>query len=431
MKAPRDPPGPTTTKRSGAFRRLAAALHRWTRDRRGGTAVIFAIMAPTLALFACGSVDLASLSSDHSAMQDAADAAALDAAKQLGIGTQQGISARASSFVVSQIPGVAQRVPFRVSTSFDTAKSQVTVRLDGHRSSFFGNLLPPGGWDIHVQATAATLGLTPLCVLASGSSGLAINLTNSAQTTAKGCLVQSDGGISVTGSANLTAGVVQSVSVARGAISPAAQVGAPPIADPFATMSISPPLLNVCTPLPTLTAGLNILPATPTPYCGNITVREGQTLQLQSGGTYYFRNAQLRMQQNAVLTGSNVTLIFDSTSQFQFQDNSVIDLTGAQRGQYAGFVIITTRQNVGTFTIASDSARRLEGTVYIPNAILQVTGNGNQVADQSAWTVVVAKGIHLTGSPDLVINANYSTSSVPVPNGVGNSGATTQVKLQR
>jgi hypothetical protein len=137
------------------------------------------------------------------------------------------------------------------------------------------------------------------------------------------------------------------------------------------------------------------------------------------------------MQQNSVLTGTNVTLVFDNTAQFQFSDSSVIDLTGARSGPYAGFVIVTTRNNVGAFTISSTSARRLEGTVYAPNATLQVTGANNRVADQSAWTVIVAKSILMTGSPNLVINANYAASGVPVPKGVGNSGVSPQVKLQR
>lgn len=408
----------------------ARLLRRWTRDRRGGTAIVFAVAAPTLAVLACGAVDLFSLSTDHSQMQDAADAAALDAAKQLGIGTQNGISARANSFVQSQIPQVMQRVPYQVTTTFSADNSQVTVKLDGHRESFFGNLLPPGGWDIHVSATAATLGLTPLCVLASNTSGQAIQMANQAQATATTCLVQSNGDIAVTNSAELTAGIVQASGQASGSIIPQAQTGAPAITDPFATMAINPPPLNVCTPLPSLLGNLYLMAPSLLPYCGNITVRQGETMQLRPG-TYFFHSGQLQLQQNAVLKGSNVTLIFDKSAQFQFDDTSNIDLTGQTSGAYAGFVIMTTRDNIGTFEISSDSARRLEGTVYIPNATLKITGSNTRVADQSAWTVVVAKSIQMTGSPNLVINANYASSSVPVPNGVGATGGVAKVKLQK
>ena len=46
---------------------------------------------------------------------------------------------------------------------------------------------------------------------------------------------------------------------------------------------------------------------------------------------------------------------------------------------------------------------------------------GNKVADQSAWTVIVAQAIQMSGSPNLVVNANYASSSVPVPGGVGSN----------
>lgn len=424
-------PVPTDTGQGGLFRRLRRVWSQWRRDRRGSTAIIFAVAAPTLALLVCGAVDLASLSSDHSAMQDAADAAALDAAKQLGIGTQAGISARANSFVSSQIPNVAKRVPFNTSTTFSPDNSQVTVHLDGHRSSFFGNLLPPGGWVIHVQATAASLGLTPLCVLASGGKAQPIAMANASRATAANCLVQSNGGIQVNDSAVLTAGIVQSVGVASGTISPQAQSGAPAIADPFSAMNVNAPpsLLGLCLNVLDLVYDIGVTSLAPGVHCGKISVRSGATVNLQPGVHYFERG--LSLQQNAVLQGSGVTLVFDDNSQFQFQDNATVDLIGSQSGQYAGFVIATTRKNTGTFTISSDSARRLEGAIYIPNATLQVTGSSNQVAEQSAWTVVVAKAIQMNGSPNLVINANYSASGVPVPNGVGNKGATSKVKLQR
>ena len=148
-------------------------------------------------------------------------------------------------------------------------------------------------------------------------------------------------------------------------------------------------------------------------------------------GTHYFKGGTLTIQGNAVLEGSNVTLIFDNDATFNFTDTSSIDLTGSQSGTYAGFVILTTRANTNAFTISSNNARRLEGAVYIPSATLDVTGTSNNVADQSAWTVVVAKSLQLTGSPNLVINANYSSSTVPVPAGVGSNYVSGKVTLTK
>ena len=125
------------------------------------------------------------------------------------------------------------------------------------------------------------------------------------------------------------------------------------------------------------------------------------------------------MMNNSTLVWSNVVPVFSGSAQFNFQDSSTITLAGRTTGNYAGFVIATTRDNTGTFNISSTSARQLEGAIYIPNATLNVTGTNNTVANQSAWTVVVAKTLQMSGSPNLVINANYAGSQVPVPAGVG------------
>jgi hypothetical protein len=150
-----------------------------------------------------------------------------------------------------------------------------------------------------------------------------------------------------------------------------------------------------------------------------------------SSGTYYFKGGTLTIKDNAVLKGANVTLIFDKDATFNFTDTSSIDLTGANTGSYAGFVILTTRDNINAFSISSNNARRLEGAVYIPSATLNVTGTSNNVADQSAWTVVVAKSLQLQGSPNLVINANYAASNVPVPAGAGDNYHSGKVKLSK
>jgi hypothetical protein len=148
-------------------------------------------------------------------------------------------------------------------------------------------------------------------------------------------------------------------------------------------------------------------------------------------GEHYFAKGQLQLQGDATLTGSDVALIFDKQSHFDFTQQATVNLSGRTSGPYAGFVVATTRRNTGTFNISATSAEKLEGTIYIPAATLQVQGVSNKVAQQSAWTVVVAQSIQLNGSANLVINSNYATSSVPVPDGVGNTAVSTSVALKQ
>jgi len=400
------------------------------RDQRGGLTVIMAITLPAMMMLICAAIDLASLNAEHSQMQDAADATALAMAKQLGVATANGISARATDYADAQLGEVATRDSVQVATSIAPDNASVTVTLTGRRSSFFGDILPPGGWTLNTQATAVTMGELPLCVLSYGATGsYNLHVANQSHMTAASCLVQSNGDITVDKSAVLQSGMAQAVGNAAGPITPSPQSGAPAIADPFATLDVSVPP-NSCSPYNYnyLASGVNVL--APGIHCGNYVVTNGATLQL-APGEHYFAMGQLQLQGNAILTGSDVVLVFDRHSHFAFTQQSTVDLSGRTSGPYAGFVIATTRKNNGTFSISSTSAEKIEGAIYIPAATLNVQGVANKVAQQSAWTVVVAQAIQVSGSADLVINANYATSTVPVPGGVGSHTVSTAVALKK
>ncbi len=392
--------------------------------------MIFAIAAPALGLLACGAIDLASVGNDRSAMQDAADATALAMAKQLSLSTASGISSRATDYADAQLGPIVSNDNVAVTATIGSDNSSVTVTVDGRRPSFFGNLLPPGGWSINTSATASTLGQLPLCVLSSGTgSSNDLLVQNTSLMTASNCLVQANADLAVDSGAQVTAGLAQAAGSATGPISPTPQAGAPTISDPFASVSITPPLLGLCNLLDIVyDVGVNLI--TPGTHCGNMTVKQGATVILLPG-VHYFAKGVLSMQGNSTLQGSNVVLVFNDDASFNFQDSSSIKLAGRQSGSYAGFVIATTRTNTNTFNISSTSARQLEGAVYIPDATLSITGAGDKVADQSAWTVIVAQAIQMTGSPNLVINANYASSSVPVPAGVGNNYSSGKVALSK
>ena len=382
-------------------------------------AVTFAIWVPIAAVLIAGAIDLASVNATHQAIQDAADAAALDAARQLGVANGAGLSARTSANVAAQLSGQSN-FTYSVTTTTGASPPSVTVTINANRTSFFGNLLPPGGWNMTSSSTAVQMSTVPLCVLQTGTVATTeINLAGTTRITAPGCLVHGNSGVQVSGSSQLNAGLVQSSALASGPITPTPQSGAPVITDPFASMNLSP-AIPACLPVPQVLAYTTqtLLPGV---HCGNLTVSTGATLNLLPG-EHYFKTGSLTLQQNAVLTGDDVVLFFDDDADFQFTQTSDIRLRGRRTGQFAGFVLATTRQNNHTFNISSTSAHELLGTVYVPNATLAISGTQN-IADQSAWTVIVARNIRTQGSATLVVNSNYSGSTVPVPMGVGPNGS--------
>lgn len=390
------------------------------RDARGGIAISFAIAAPVLAVLACGAIDLAAVSSSKNDLQAAADAAALNAAHQLDLTDEAGVGARADAFVRGQLHN-ASNLTYEVDTEVADDESLVTVSIDANRPSFFANLLPPGGWDIRVEASAKPMARRPLCVLNTSSAlSDSIIMKQQARLSAPDCMVSSNAGIQVQAGAEMSAAAVQSSLDAQGAIFPSPMIGAPEIPDPFATLQFKPDGLPC--QIGDLLSVLGILQGTfyipPGVHCGNIAIGKNQKVVLLKGD-HYFLNSKLVLKSNAQLTGEDVAVIFGSNSAFEFTDKATVKLKGRKTGVFAGFVVATTRQNTKTFTISSDNAKELLGTIYVPSAKLTVTGKKNDVAEDSAWTVILAKTLELNGSARLVVNAEYEGSGVPVPKGVG------------
>jgi hypothetical protein len=395
---------------------LREVLKRFAAERRGGVAVVTGLALPVLAVLAAGAIDMVSLRADRAKIQDTLDEAAIQAAQQMSVTDPAALSERTRAYVEMQLAALRSRARFRVLTRVSPDGKSVKVSLEGRRTSFFVNLLPPGGWPLHNSSTAVPMGQVPLCVLSMGlDNANKIEMKDQSRITANGCLVHSDGDIRVTSTALLQASMVQSSGLASGRISPQAQTGAPEIPDPFADMKIRPDA--VCTPVDVI-YNLGLVPLPPGVHCGNIKVDESATLSLLPG-EHYFLSGKLELAKTAKLVGSNVVLIFDKNSDFKFGDASQVSLRGRETGRYAGFVIATSRKNDHVFEISSTAARELLGTIYIPNATLKVSGLSGSVNDQAAWTVIVAKSIQMTGGSNLVVNSDYAASDVPAPEGVG------------
>ena len=124
------------------------------------------------------------------------------------------------------------------------------------------------------------------------------------------------------------------------------------------------------------------------------------------------------------LTGTDVGLHFSGPgASLQFDGDSSISLTAPKTGEMAGLLISEDRTNPEDqkFNILSNDARTLLGTIYLPQGRLFVGAN-KPIADQSAYTIVVARMFNLSEGPTMVLNTNYGSTDVPVPDGVGPNG---------
>lgn len=398
----------------------ATAWKRFVRSAGGNVALITAMLAPPLALGVTVAVELAAVDSERSLMQAAADAAALAAAKEQTVARSDSRDAQASveRFALNALGDYPQRA--QVSFTYERLeKGGVRVIGQSYRPSFFGDMLPKGGFRINVEARAEAVGQAPLCIVGTSDQGDKFNFSDSASLQADGCLVHSNNDIDVSGVARLQAGVIQAVGVADGtAYYPPANTGALPIPDPFMALPINPPSTCKATGVVKIDAGSAPLAAGV--HCSNIMVEKSGHLQLGPGEHHFF--GEVRVKDDTRVSGDDVVLVFHGKgAKGEFADRAMVDLTGRRTGPLAGFVLVTSREADSDFIIGSDNVDTLVGTVYMPNATLKVRSNGDVIED-STWTVIVARDLEVTGTPRLVIKTGYAGSPVPVPGGVGPRG---------
>lgn len=417
------------------IRDFRLALGELKRDVRGVIALKFALIVPGLALLAVGAIDLTAVNSTRDRLQGVADSAALAGAPSLSLATN-GTAAQERAAAFFQAKMTQWTNPPDVDPTFTVidqgGQRALRVVVKGHRPSFFGSMLPPGGWNFVAQSTASTAGLVPLCVLATGEStlGTSMLLNAAPRVNAPGCMVHSNQNIVVNGG-SITAAKVQAVGTATGVISPRPGTGASKVSDPFAGMAINAP--GLCTPgveiggMTSRRAGQRALLSgtvrlSPGVHCGTFMFAGDSELVLEPG-EHWFIGSVLIMTQNSTLTGRDVVVFFDKPSRFEFLGNARVNLTGRLTGPFAGLVLGATRDNIQRFRIDAGRVESLLGVIYIPEARL-VIGGVSDVARNSAWTVIVAKYLELNGSPNVYINASYGSATVPVPSGVGpNAGA--------
>ncbi|MEY3842212.1 MAG: hypothetical protein RLZZ542_1322 [Pseudomonadota bacterium] len=410
---------------SGLRRRVQERMQGLLRETRGSIALNFALAVPAVAMLSVGAIDLLAVMSAKTRLQDIADAAALAAAPTLGLAADEAVAlGRAEAFVVAQLSqwAGAPAVEAEYEVIEQDEQRAIQVRLEGHRISFFANMLPPGGWRFEALATAVSVGKTPLCVLGTGTFGRMIELVGSSRIMAPDCGVHSNAQIEMKGTAQINGRKIQSVLQAvGGGMTPTPGVGAAPIVDPFASMSF--PSLNGCpfsgngqsNPITYEDNGTHYLD--PGIHCRPIIIKNLTKVVLRPDDHFFRKNLQLLG--HGRLNGEDVFLFFDHGSDPLFGGMFArVNLVGRKSGPYAGMVMATVGGNSPDIVLPGSNVEQLLGVVYVRNGFLQVTGNG-VAAEDSAWTVIVARRVLANGAARIRINADYDGSDVPVPNGVG------------
>lgn len=381
----------------------------------GGVALIVALALPAITILTLGAVQLQAVATTRARTQDIADSAALWGAQQITI-TPAGVEERAVAWADAQLSSVKANATVKI-TATRVGQSGIKLAIDANMPSFFMNMFPRGGFDIHSEATAEALNSSPLCVatLGSGKDG-DLRLTKTSKLQAPACLVHANRAIAADGGAMIQGQLVEAVTSASGPITPAAMTGAPVIDDPFASLPVD---TSGCAgkPIKSKIGDGETVTLDAAVHAEAYDIKKGGTLSLNPGEHVFCGDIKLSGAGNIV--GKNVVMILDDKVKLDWKDGGNVSLTGRESGPFAGFVIVDSRTHTGNLDINSDPITNITGAIYAPSAKLRIDGS-KKAGASSDWTVVIAREFEAQNGASLVINANYGGSPVPVPNGVGN-----------
>lgn len=178
-------------------------------------------------------------------------------------------------------------------------------------------------------------------------------------------------------------------------------------------------MIDELAPGPVLTGTTTLEPGV---YCGGINVIGGNvTLK---PGVYVINNGGLNVAGGGSITGEGVGFFLTGDlgiSTIKFAPMSTISLTAPRTGDMAGMLFFEDRNVLFKVPhkFSSNDARKLVGTIYLPGNTLTINSN-NAIADQSDYTVIIARKFDMMDGPELVLNTDYESSLIPVPDGVGN-----------
>ena len=445
----------------------------FAHDRSGAVLIVFVVALPVLLASMSAGVEYGRLLYRKAQLQSAADAGVLAGANMLKLANADDTSVAS---VTRQTIQAQARTPADRSSNIKAEvgdkRSSVSTVIEETVPSLMGKLLSLPSTTLIVHAKAQLVGSVRLCLLALDPSAKgAFDMEKKAQITADGCSLYSNSmsPSSILGKDSATARALSICSAggfdgSKALFTPTPITDCAPIGDPLKDRPLPTPDYNCVIlgawanpsgkkpppgPSNVVTGNVTLDPGT---YCGGLRITENAIVTLRPG-TYVMKDGPLIVDKNASMSGDGVGLFFTGDNGgLLFDKKTSISLTAPMSGLMAGLLMaeqrtvsnpvpvpIDTYQTpplppppgpappMRQYRIISDNARTMLGTIYLPAGRL-IIDSSRPVADQSAYTVIVARQINLYEGPNLILNTNYGATSVPVPDGVGPKSGTAALR---
>lgn len=414
-------------------------------DTRGATLAPAAIMLVAAFIAVGTAIDMRVLSNQRAELQRVADDAALSAVRELAITATD--EDRIEFIAQAYVAKFATHPETVADPDADLENNELTLTLKAPAKTFFPTPFSQVK-SISVIATAQLVGESGnVCMIGLEKTAKeAVSMTHNSQITAEDCAIYVNStqknAMYLSQKASVTAEDVFIVGGLKGEVPATIDnlvTDSPSIGDPLAGRP--EPEIGPCDHTDLVVTGIQ--PLLPGTYCGGLTVDGGTALL--GAGEYILANGPLTVMNGGVLDGDYVGFFLTGTNaKLKIEADSSVSLSAPKTGLMTGLLFFADPDNPmanddddddgneeddddegsgtakikGGHVIRSDDARRLVGTIYLPDDKLIVDGE-QVVADKSEYTVIVARAFQLNNGPNLVIQTDYHLSDIPVPDGVG------------
>ncbi len=426
---------------------IGKSISLFGNRRRGNFAVITALVLPVLIGVMGLSVDTLLLARHTNNMQIAVDSAALKAVKELKVtpGDKSHIVNIANIHTYANLQSYSKDA-LAVSSTLLPSTTGVKVDVEYGWKPVFAQYFDTDVTPIKVSATAelagGSEGLTCIIGLMPKKWRTSIHMDNESILDAGDCYVQSDSSgysIRIDASAKMSARSICAVGQifrygANSSFYPDPVTDCPAIGDPL--IDRPQPNVGACDYSATIITEDRKL--SPGVYCNGLTITDDATVKLTQG-IYIIKDGPLIVADEAHMYGQGVGFFLTGDkSIFEFHENTTIELIAPTSGLLAGLLFFEDRtvphsfdfdwtkleeipDDVRLHTISSNNARLLLGTVYLSKSLFLINSEA-PVADNSAYTAIVAARLWLMKGPRLKLNVNYQDTDVPVPPGLFRTG---------
>jgi hypothetical protein len=349
------------------------------------------------------------------AMSEAADSAALIAAKLHRAAEPERIKAAKATFKQNYGKRPGEVEP---SIKLEFANDRVTVVATGDIPTTLLAIAGTASMKTSVTSVAASGSSSPVCILALDTDlPNGIEVYGNASLTANECSAASnsgdDAGIKTYGAATAQAEEFGVVGGFDGKFSPVPETGIVALADPYKDIRLPPlgPCFDVGNRLQRDAFVLQ-----PGTYCGGAKIMSGAEVVLEPG-LYVMTDGPFEVQSGAVVKGEEVTIAFSGKgSTLSLQGGASLSLTAPKNGPFKGIVLFSesTSKHVEWATLSGGATLTYEGALYLPTHELWVKSPATERATLTATTNgygVIAKRIWVQGNASVDV-----TLEDPSPN---------------